>query len=200
VPSRLTATRPRGSVTSWVTTAAVEIAACFFVTPCGLVLVCRGWSCRVHNLCMRILWFIFLYPVDTESRILRKHRHISTRLHGIIIQTLGIFSSFEVFRTLISTFLQTSRFLCSGTQNNIPEEGSYFPVWSIISDMFVPVLCHHRGNHCCAAWAVVNAQLPKNVSLFIWIFYFFFVALRPNVGHGLIPDVSRSHTTTHHSR
>ena len=29
----------------------------------------------------------------------------------------------------------------------------------------------------------------------------FFVALRPNVGHGLlIREVSRSHTTTHHNR
>ena len=31
--------------------------------------------------------------------------------------------------------------------------------------------------------------------------HFFFVALRPNAGHGLlILEVSRSHTTTHHSR
>ena len=30
---------------------------------------------------------------------------------------------------------------------------------------------------------------------------FFFVALRPNAGHGLlILEVSRSHTSTHHSR
>ena len=30
---------------------------------------------------------------------------------------------------------------------------------------------------------------------------FFFVALRPNAGHGLlILEVSRSHTTTHHSQ
>ena len=30
---------------------------------------------------------------------------------------------------------------------------------------------------------------------------FFFVALRPNVGHGLLNlEVPRSHTTTHHSR
>jgi len=33
------------------------------------------------------------------------------------------------------------------------------------------------------------------------IYIFFFVALRPNAGHGLlILEVSRSHTTTHHSR
>jgi hypothetical protein len=31
--------------------------------------------------------------------------------------------------------------------------------------------------------------------------FFFLVALRPNAGHGLlIHEVSRSHTTTHHSR
>jgi hypothetical protein len=30
---------------------------------------------------------------------------------------------------------------------------------------------------------------------------FFFVALRPNAGHGLLNlEVSRSHTATHHSR
>jgi len=38
----------------------------------------------------------------------------------------------------------------------------------------------------------------------VYIFYFLFffaVTLRPNVGHGLlILDVSRSHTTTHHSQ
>ena len=33
-----------------------------------------------------------------------------------------------------------------------------------------------------------------------WV-YFIFVALRPNAGHGLLfVEVSRSHTTTHHSR
>ena len=38
--------------------------------------------------------------------------------------------------------------------------------------------------------------------LFIWkFFFFFFVVLRPKAGHGLfIHEVSRSHTTTHHSR
>jgi hypothetical protein len=35
----------------------------------------------------------------------------------------------------------------------------------------------------------------------IFTFFFFPVALRPNVGHGLlILEVSGSHTTTHHSR
>jgi len=39
------------------------------------------------------------------------------------------------------------------------------------------------------------------VYLFIIIIFFSAVALRPNAGHGLlILDVSRSHTTTHHSR
>jgi hypothetical protein len=37
--------------------------------------------------------------------------------------------------------------------------------------------------------------------LFIYLFFYFAVALRPNAGHGLlILEVSRSHTTTHHSR
>ena len=38
-------------------------------------------------------------------------------------------------------------------------------------------------------------------SLFIFELFFFTVALRSNAGHGLlILEVSRSHTTTHHSR
>ena len=42
-----------------------------------------------------------------------------------------------------------------------------------------------------------TAEFPKK-NVFI---YFFCVALRPNVGHGLLNlEVSRSHTTTHHSR
>ena len=38
-------------------------------------------------------------------------------------------------------------------------------------------------------------------SINVTTFFFFYVALWPNAGHGLlILDVSRSHTTTHHSR
>jgi len=38
----------------------------------------------------------------------------------------------------------------------------------------------------------------KIIKIFVFVFY---VALRPNAGHGhLILEVSRSHTTTHHSR
>jgi hypothetical protein len=36
--------------------------------------------------------------------------------------------------------------------------------------------------------------------IIMMIYVFFAVALRPNVGHDLILEVSRSHTTTHHSR
>jgi len=41
----------------------------------------------------------------------------------------------------------------------------------------------------------------KSTYIYIYISFFFFVVLRPNAGHGLlILEVSRSHTTTHHSR
>jgi hypothetical protein len=44
-----------------------------------------------------------------------------------------------------------------------------------------------------------NADSSNFVCLFL--LFFFAVALRPNAGHGLlILEVSRSHTTTHHSR
>ena len=45
----------------------------------------------------------------------------------------------------------------------------------------------------------VHCQWLQSISANKWTF--FFVALRPNPGHGLlILEVSRSHTTTHHSR
>jgi len=41
----------------------------------------------------------------------------------------------------------------------------------------------------------------KVIYWFLITIFFFSVALRPNAGHGLLLlDVSRSHTTTHHSR
>ena len=73
---------------------------------------------------------------DTQT-----HRHISTRLlHGVILQTLGILSSFEFF-ALNLDIPSNVDILYSGTQSNIPEERSHFPVLNIISDMLVPVLC-----------------------------------------------------------
>ena len=41
--------------------------------------------------------------------------------------------------------------------------------------------------------------LPPGVNPFAFKYIFFFVALRPNSGHDLILEVSRSHTTTHQS-
>jgi hypothetical protein len=41
---------------------------------------------------------------------------------------------------------------------------------------------------------------PKHVGATVIILIFFPMALRPNVGHVLILEVSRSHTTTQHSR
>jgi hypothetical protein len=44
------------------------------------------------------------------------------------------------------------------------------------------------------SYTVIELNLVKNIT-------FFLVALRPNAGHGLlILEVSKSHTTTHHSR
>jgi len=45
------------------------------------------------------------------------------------------------------------------------------------------------------------SQSLKERKVSLWRYYLFAVALRPNAGHGLlIFDVSRSHTTTYHSR
>ena len=51
-----------------------------------------------------------------------------------------------------------------------------------------------------------NAEESRRRSTFVFVvllkfFFLFSVALRPHAGHGLlILEVSRSHTTTHHSR
>jgi len=50
---------------------------------------------------------------------------------------------------------------------------------------------------------LIESDIPMNLVrlIILLLFYFFAVALRPNAGHGLlIFEVSRSHTTTHHSR
>jgi hypothetical protein len=44
------------------------------------------------------------------------------------------------------------------------------------------------------------SRFPYVVLATKMVTFFFAVALRPNAGHVLILDVSRSHTTTHHSR
>jgi hypothetical protein len=59
-------------------------------------------------------------------------------------------------------------------------------------------------------WYIMRRKLLDNKSfqlimyhtyVYIHIYILFSVALRPNAGHGLlILEVSRSHTTTHHSR
>jgi len=48
---------------------------------------------------------------------------------------------------------------------------------------------------------MISLQIHRILDSHIDYNYFFFVALRPNAGHGLLfREVSRSHTTTHHSR
>jgi hypothetical protein len=44
---------------------------------------------------------------------------------------------------------------------------------------------------------VLSSFKMKGIRL---LFFFVSVALRPNAGHSLILEVSRSHTTTHHSQ
>ena len=46
-----------------------------------------------------------------------------------------------------------------------------------------------------------NIYIFYSIYIYIYIYiYFYPVALRPNVGHGLlIPEISRSHTTTYHT-
>jgi len=63
----------------------------------------------------------------------------------------------------------------------------------------------HAPTTCYAYLVLLNKQhyitLCKSTTSTILIGHYFSVALRPSAGHGLlILDVSRSHTTTHHSR
>jgi len=60
-----------------------------------------------------------------------------------------------------------------------------------VKNLFRLVTIHHRA---------ANAD-EKDKIISLILISFFPVALRPNAGHGfLILEVSRSHTTTHHSR
>ena len=66
----------------------------------------------------------------------------------------------------------------------------------------------NESAHCNLLQNKFNSKLPINIALypkeqlhFSPSKFFFPVALQPNAGHGLhILEVSRSHTTTHHSR
>jgi hypothetical protein len=60
-------------------------------------------------------------------------------------------------------------------------------------ELFVSVLQQERCK--------LQSPVMFLVSSFFFIYFFFVVALRPIAGHGLlILEVSRSYTTTHHSR
>ena len=66
-------------------------------------------------------------------------------------------------------------------------------------------MCVHarKQMYILVASTVLSIKLLMNAQIYIYIYIFFFfpVALRPNAGHDLlILEVSRSHTTTHHSR
>jgi hypothetical protein len=84
-------------VTSGVITAvAVETAAGF----CDIVRSGNSMYGQKLQSSLSVLANTLIYlPLSSGYREqdTQKHRHISTRPHGVIIQTLGIFSSFEVF-------------------------------------------------------------------------------------------------------
>jgi hypothetical protein len=44
------------------------------------------------------------------------------------------------------------------------------------------------------------AFLLRNAAIYYFMFNFFLLAQEPPVDHGLVLEVPRSHTTTHHSR
>ena len=53
----------------------------------------------------------------------------------------------------------------------------------------------------CVVWYVNTCRCGVSPETCWTSYNFFFATLRPNAGHGLLVlDVSRSHTTTHHSR
>ena len=61
-------------------------------------------------------------------------------------------------------------------------------------------ICKHDSRSCSKAQNNVPFEdLCGCWGVYIYI-YIYIVALRHNAGHGLILEVSRSHTTTHHSR
>lgn len=79
-----------------ITAVVVETAACF----CDVVQfgTCMYGLKLQSSLSVHANALIYLHPSSGyREQDTQKHRRISTRLHGVIIQTLGVFSSFEVF-------------------------------------------------------------------------------------------------------
>jgi len=64
------------------------------------------------------------------------------------------------------------------------------------ANLFLKISSHRKHNWFTLQKLTNKYYLGKQAGLIT----IFFVALRPNVGHGLILEVSRSHTTTHHSQ
>ena len=87
---------------------------------------------------------------------------------------MGINSAFKGLKGLVELYILMRKMLV---------------IVSFLKDVSV-ILSHYQ--------VIIEDQ--KQVS-FQYNYIFFTVALRPNAGHGLlILEVSRSHTTTHHSR
>ena len=90
----------------------------------------------------------------------------------------------------------------AATNGTIPERNYSVSVPternSVIKNHLVPTLLLHDVE----LYEINIRVVYKGVFYFTLLIYLFFpVALRPNAGHGLLMfEVSRSHTTTHHSR
>lgn len=80
-----------------ITVVAVETAACFFydVAQSGTCMYEPKLQCPLSVPANSLIYL----PLSSGYREqdTQKHRHLSTRLHGVIIQKLRIFSSFVVF-------------------------------------------------------------------------------------------------------
>ena len=82
------------------------------------------------------------------------------------------------------------------------------PVNPIFGHLYPVNIITYKGTGKCEVHPRTGTTAQRGLYIYIYIYiyiyvcvYFFLVALRPNAGHGLlIHEVSRSHTTTHHSR
>jgi len=63
-------------------------------------------------------------------------------------------------------------------------------------EKLVSIFAIRTANH-----SLTTIRTVRVMCEYMYIFFFFAVVLQPNAGHGLlILEVSRSHTTTRHSR
>jgi len=136
------------------------------------------------------------FPSEETVPVALYMQHTLHELHCDQIPFCAVSSTF--FRTLPLPYLLHCQ--CTDRNSAVGKTWQYTRLVAFL----VAISASQRrpsGLHCVSRRPKRTVADPRGKEGFIFHTFFFAVALRPNAGHGLlILDVSRSHTTTQHSR